>query len=121
MHRAALALGASGGLAVKFGHAFVHAHADGEGVAVVAVGRDDVVVVAHEGGRAHRDGLLAIIEMEKTAHLARVVNLGRLQFEAPDANHAAEKPELVLLRERGVDRRCGEINRGGGGFWHAWW
>ena len=36
VHRAALAFGAAGLLAEHFRHAFVHAHADGERVAVVS-------------------------------------------------------------------------------------
>jgi hypothetical protein len=44
VHRAALAARATGRLAEELGHALVHAHPDRQGVAVVAVGGDDVIV-----------------------------------------------------------------------------
>ena len=49
VHRAALALGAAGGLAQHLGHAGAGIHAAGQGVAVVAIGGDDVVVVPERG------------------------------------------------------------------------
>lgn len=48
VHGAAFSFGAAGGFAEEFGHAFVHVHADGEGVGVAAVGGDVVVVGSAE-------------------------------------------------------------------------
>ena len=103
VHGAALAFGAAGGFAVKLGHALVHAHADGEGVAVVAVGGDDVVVVAHERAGADGDGFLADVEVEEAAHFAAVVLLERLLLEAAHAEHFAQETDFVLGGEAFVD------------------
>ena len=46
VHRAPLPLGASRGFSKEFRHAFVHGHANGQGVTVIAVGCDDMIVFA---------------------------------------------------------------------------
>lgn len=75
VHRTALAARATGGFSKKFRHAFIHAHSHGESVAVVAIGRNDMVVFAEEGNSSHRHGFLPNVEMEETAHHALVVIL----------------------------------------------
>ncbi len=65
VHRAALALGAAGGLAIKLGHALIGRDAFSDGQAVVAVGGNHVVVVADGRHAACRHGFLADVEVAK--------------------------------------------------------
>ena len=122
VHRAALALGATGDLAVELGHERAGVHADGDGVAVVAVGGDDVVVLAHERAGADGDGFLADVEVEEAADLALVIDGQAALFEAADAHHLAVELDLLLGVERGVGRGLGvraghgDGRRGGGVF-----
>lgn len=74
VHGTAFSLGAAGRLALEFGHALVHGHADGEGVPVVAVGGYEVIVVSHERCAAGDYGLLADVKVEKSADLALLVD-----------------------------------------------
>ena len=64
--------------------------APGERVAVLAVGAGDVVVGPERGEAAHRDGLLADVEMAEAADLAEAVRLAGLLLEAADEQHLAE-------------------------------
>ena len=75
VHRAAFAARATGRFSEKFRHAFIHAHAHGERVTVVAVGCNDMVVFAHERYRPDSNRLLSDIKVEKSAHHALVVIL----------------------------------------------
>ena len=75
VHRSALATRATGGFSKKFCHAFIHAHSHSEGVSVVAVGRDDMVVFTHERNGSHGYRLLPDIEVEESTHHALVVIL----------------------------------------------
>ena len=73
VHRAALAAGATGRFAKKFRHAFVHSHADSEGMPVIAVGGDDVIVFPHEGDSADSNGFLTDIQVQKSTHKSLIV------------------------------------------------
>ena len=115
MHRAALALGAAGGLAVELGHERLGVHPDGDGVAVIAVRRDDVVVRAHQGAGADGDRLLADVKVEEAADLLRLIGAEAALFETPDAHHLAMQLDLVLARQLRVDRSRGVIRAAGGG------
>jgi hypothetical protein len=103
VHRAALALGAAGVFAVVLRHHLVHAHADGERVAVVAVGGDDVVVLAHDGHAADGDGFLPDVEVEEAADLALLVAAQAALLEAADAHHVAVERDQLVMAELGVD------------------
>ena len=109
MHRAPLPLGATGALAEEFGHAGVHLHADGEAVAVVAVGRDDLVLAGHQGGGADCDRLLTDVEVEEATHHALIVVFQGLLLEAADAEHLAEEADLLGRLKPCVDGVLGEI------------
>ncbi len=91
VHRTALALRATGLLAIHFRHALVHAHADGERVAVIAVGGDEMIVLSGKGNRSDGDRFLADVKVEETAHATGLVILQRSLFESADANHLSEK------------------------------
>ena len=115
VHRAALALGAAGGLAVKLRHELVQVHADGDGVAVVAIGRDDMILLLHDRAAADGHGLLPDVQMEESADAALLIGAQAALLEAPDAHHRAVKIEALRLGQPGVDRRAaGRRGRRGG-------
>src|SRR5690606_4663691 len=55
MHRAALAFGTTGGSAEQFRHALVHGHAHRQRVAVTAITRNDMIILATKRERADGD------------------------------------------------------------------
>jgi len=59
----------------------------GERVAVRAVGRDEVVLVAHRTHGSDDRGLLADREVQEAADLRLGVHLARALLEAPDQRH----------------------------------
>ena len=97
VHRAALTLGAAGDAAGQFGHAFVHAHADHQAVAVVAVTRDDMVVLTKEGDCASGDGLLTHVKVEESADLTLLVDADAALLEMADTSHFGVKGDLLGL------------------------
>ena len=114
MHRTAFALGAAGDAAGEFGHALVHAHADHQAVAVVAVARDNMVVFAEKGDRAGGDRLLADVKVQEAADLALLVDTDAALLEMADAGHFGVKGDFLVLGQGGVDRIFGVLRRAGG-------
>ena len=72
-------------------------------MAVVAVGGDDVVVLAHDRHDAHGNRLLTNIEVEETADLALLVAAEAALLEAANAHHVSVKCDQLVLSELGVD------------------
>ena len=85
-------------------------------MAVVAVGGDGVVVLAHQREGADGDRFLSDVKMEKTAHFPLLVKLEGGLLEASDAEHIGEEAELLLLGQVGVDRGRGVVDRVATGF-----
>ena len=101
MHRAAAAVRDAGGLAEQLGHHDPRIGALGEAMPVLAIGRDDVVLVVERVDRADGDGLLAGVEMAEAGDFAAAVHLGGLLFEAPDQRHAPiEVEQLALVKSQ---------------------
>ena len=100
MHRAAAAVRDAGRLAEQLGHHDARVGALGEAMAVLAIGRDDVVLVVERVDRADRDGFLAGVEMAEAGDFAAAVHLGGLLLEAADERHAAVEVEELALVER---------------------
>src|SRR5208282_2790338 len=99
MHRAAAAVRNSGRLAEQLSHHDARLGALGEAVTVLAIGRDDVVLVVESVNRADGDGRLAGVKMAKAGDFAAAVHLGGLFLEAANERHAAvEVEELALLK-----------------------
>ena len=73
-------------------------------MAVIAVGRDDLVALAYRHLHAHHNGLLADIEVAEAADLAHAVELARLFLEAAYEQHQPVGAQLVL---RGQLRHAG--------------
>ena len=100
VHRAALALGAAGVPAQELGHRLVGPHPPGQGVAVVAIGGDDVVVLAEDADRTDGDRLLSAIEVAEAADLAaHLVELVRLLLESADQQHLPKPADRLILRD----------------------
>jgi hypothetical protein len=101
MHRAAAAVRDAGGLAEQLSHHDSRISALGEAVAVLAIGRDDVVPVGQRVDRADGDRLLAGIEMTEAGNFAAAVHLGGFLLEAADEGHpAVEVEELALVESQ---------------------
>ena len=96
VHRAALALGAAGGLAEHLGHGGAGVHAAGEGVAVVAVGGDHVIVFAEGADRADGDRFLAAVKVAEAADLLVLVEHRRSFFEPADQEHLPQPAEGLV-------------------------
>src|SRR5262249_18981450 len=84
VHRAALALAAAGGLAKQLGHHGLRLDPPEDGMPVLAVAADDVVLWLQCRERANPCRLLPDVEMEEAADLAECIFLGRLLLETPD-------------------------------------
>ena len=97
VHAAALAAADAGGLAAQLGHERARVGAAGQGVAVVAVGGDEVVVGPQQahGADAHR--FLADVEVQEAADLALDVELGAALLEAADEQHLTGRARMLLL------------------------
>ncbi len=101
VHRAALALGAAGVAAQQLGHRLVGAHPAGQGVAVVAIGGDDEIVVAEHPDRTDGDRLLTAVQVAEAADLAaHLVELVRLLFEPADQEHLPQPVDRLALARR---------------------
>ena len=116
MHRPPFPLRATAGLSEQFSHALVHPHSHGQGVPVIAIGGDDVIVCPHQGYRSDRHGFLPDVKMQKTAHLVLLVLAEGEVFETPDSHHRAVEADFVLRAQATVHRRAGEVHHGEGGI-----
>ena len=99
VHRAAAALAVAGRLAHQLGHHLVELAALGDEVAVAAVGRGDLVVIAQRGAHTGRDRLLADVEVEEAGKLGGLGEPARRFFEESDPHHAAVQVHLHVGRE----------------------
>ena len=101
VHRAPLALGAARRLAEQLGHARAWSiHAAGQGVAVVAVGGDDVIVVAEHADRTDGHRLLAAVLVEEAADRPLLVHHLRPLFEPADQQHLSQPSERLVARDQ---------------------
>ena len=105
VHRPAFPPGAPAAAAHELGEEGGEVAAAGEVGAVVAVGRDDGVGAG--GGRlhAHRDGLLAVVEVAEAADQLRLVQRVRRDLRAAHGGHVAEEGGELA-------RRGGHLARG---------
>jgi hypothetical protein len=104
MHRAPFTLGAAGRLAQELGHGRVGAHPSRERMAVIAIGRDHVIVFPEHADRAHGDRFLTAVLMEEPPDLVpALIHHLRPLLEPPDQHHLAEPQEGLAA----VDGRLG--------------
>jgi hypothetical protein len=111
VHRAAEALGATRRLSEELRHHRAGRDSLGERLAVLAVGREPVVVHRGAGG-ADRDRLLPDVEMAEPEDLPLGVGLGRLLLETPDHGHLLVEAEQSDGIELGKAAVFGQL-------WHA--
>ena len=90
VHRAAAPVRDAVLAAEQLGHHAVGVGAAGQRVAVRAVRRDQVVLVAHRAHRADDRRLLADREVQEAADLGLRVHLAGALLEAPDQHHRLE-------------------------------
>ena len=96
MHRAALALGIACGAARQLGHDAFRVHARGQHMAVITIGRNDIVARLQCSLQAHDHGFLPDIEVAEAADQAHAIELPRLLLEAADQQHV--RIEFLLKR-----------------------
>src|SRR3989440_5161014 len=89
MHRATPAAGHAGLAAKELGHDAVRLDTAGDGVAVLTVVGEQVIIWLHASRQANARGLLTQIEVAVTADLGSLVHLRRLLLEATDEQHLA--------------------------------
>ena len=100
MHRPAEAARTAGRFSEKLRHAGVRARAPGEGVRVIAIGGDEVIVGPRGRDGADHDRFLADVEMAEAADLLRLILLTRAFLKTPDQQHQREHLDFVALLRR---------------------
>src|SRR5438105_299188 len=100
MHRSAQTAGATSFLAEKFGHASIGRRPTSEGMGVVAICSDQVIIVTNRCDRASHDGLLSNIEMTEPADFLRLILLTRTFLKTPNEQHQPEHLDFVALLRR---------------------
>lgn len=87
VHRATLAMRAAGGLAVKLGKERMNIAAAGDGVAMVAVRGNNIVVGAHRADAADGNCFLTVIKMAEAADFLLLVRLSAACFKLANQGH----------------------------------
>ena len=101
MHRAAAAPRAPVLAAEELRHHGVRVGTPRQRLAVLAVGGEQVIALAHRVDRAHDRRLLADAQVEEAADLRLGVHLAGALLEAADEHHLLEdRPAPVGVRER---------------------
>lgn len=103
VHGATFSLGAARKFAKELSHTFVHTHPDREGVAVVTVGGDDMVMIVHDGDGSDGRGLLADVKVEESSHFPLLVGLQSRLFKLADADHVRESLDFAFFGHGGVN------------------
>ena len=95
VHGAALPFGTTRRPAEQFGHALIHRHPHGQGLAVRAITGNDVIVLTAQGQGADCHRLLAGVQVQKAADLTTgLILLERRLLEPPDPQHLTQKMNL---------------------------
>ena len=107
VHGAAPALGTAIGLAEQFRHGRVHIPNPGQVMAVVPIGRHDIIRGLNRRHRPHRHRLLAIIQVQKATNFAPRIRTRRFFLKAPNANHVAiERKHKGLIHTDSLASEC---------------
>ena len=97
VHAAALAAADARELPAQLGEQQAGVRSPREGVAVVAVIRDEVVIGPHHAHGPDADRFLADVEVEEAADPALDVELGAPLLEAADEQHLLVQPERFVV------------------------
>src|SRR5260370_188601 len=87
MHRTAEPLGTARCLSEKFSHARIRTRAAREGVPVIAIGSDDVIVISHGRDCTGDHRFLSNVKIAEAADLPSLILHGRGFLETPDHQH----------------------------------
>jgi len=87
VHRAAFALAATGDFTEKLGHYLLAAEATGQGLTMVSVVSDNIIVGSQGGYGAHGDSFLATIKVQETPDIASGILTCTLSFELSNEAH----------------------------------
>src|SRR5438477_255291 len=97
MHRTAQSPGAAGVFTEKFRHAGISARSASQGVGMIAIGSDDVIVEPNSRDGTGHDRFLADVKVTKTADFLRLILLAGALFKTPDEQHQPEHLDFVAL------------------------
>src|SRR5262245_18933033 len=100
MHRPTEPSRAAGFFSEKLRHTCIGARAPGQGMPVITVSGNDVIIRAHGSDRPDHDSFLANVKVTKAANLLRLILLTGAFFEAPDRQHQREHLDFVALPHR---------------------
>ena len=87
---------------------------DCQGVTVIAIRGDHMVVIAEQGDRPDGNGFLADVKVKKSAHFALAVKLERRLLEAANTNHLVEERDLFFRAKSRIYRSFCVV--GGSGY-----
>src|SRR3954453_14831999 len=97
MHGAAETLGASSFFSEQLRHTGVSARPFDQGMRVVAIRRDEIIIMTRGRKSSDHDRFLPNVEMTKAADLLRLILLAGALFKAPKQQHQREHFDLVAL------------------------
>ncbi len=109
-HGAAPALAAAGGFAEKLGHNGLAVQAPGQGLAVVPVVGDDVILGLQVGNGPHGNGFFATVNVEEPLDIPPGVLALRLSLELPDQLHLVVKFQELCLAVLSLVHRCHRLS-----------
>src|SRR5271169_5223648 len=110
MHRAATPAATALLLAIHLRERRFHRHASHERMAMFTIGRNDSISLLKNRDHADRDGLLAIIEMEKASNLLLRVELGAFVLEPSNADHLFQEIELMRAGQVWFVAHCSSLS-----------
>jgi hypothetical protein len=85
---------------------------DAEGVRVVTISRDHMIIFTHKGDTTNGHGFLADVKMQETTHATALIMKHGDLLKAADTDHFAIQLDFFISCKLGVDRMLG----GSGGF-----
>src|SRR5207253_6836997 len=100
MHRTTEPAGTTGIFSEEFRHTGIGAGSADQGVGMVAIGGDEVIVEPNSRDRAGHDRLLADVKMTKAADFLGLILLAGALFKTPDEQHQPEHLDFVALLPR---------------------
>ena len=100
MHRSAQTARATSFLTKKLSHTSIGRRPASESMGMVAICRNEVIIVADRCNRARDDGLLSYIEMTEAPDLLRLILLTRAFLKTPNKQHQPEHLDFVALLRR---------------------
>ena len=99
VHGAPLSLADAGGLAEQFGHHPPRFGAPHDGLGMLAVGGEDVVILVQPGRRSDRHRLLAAVKVQEAGDVPFGVLLGARLLELPGQDHLLVQFQKFLIRQ----------------------